>query len=95
MAERVQVSDWIWRRLCRYRRACNIGDGDNFLVNVLVNFEPLYGFKNRLNEGESSGFRKSTSSRVKNQLKTIKLRVRKVETDRVAIAFDGMIERCK
>jgi hypothetical protein len=44
--------------------------------------------------GESKRFRKCTSSRVENQLKTIKLRARKVEKDRVAIAVLGMNERC-
>jgi len=34
--------------------------------------------------GESRRFRNSTSSRVENKLKTIKLRTRKIERERVA-----------
>jgi len=44
--------------------------------------------------GESRSFRNSTSSRVENQLKTIKLRARKIEKERVAIVYLGMNERC-
>jgi len=44
--------------------------------------------------GESRSFRNSTSSRVENQLKTIKLRTRKIEKQRVAIVYLGMNERC-
>ena len=44
--------------------------------------------------GESRSFRNSASSRVENQLKTIKLRSRKIEKERVAIVYLGMNERC-
>jgi len=44
--------------------------------------------------GESRRFRNSTSSKVENQLKTIKLRTRKIEKERVAIVYLGMNERC-
>ena len=44
--------------------------------------------------GEPRSFRNSTSSRVENQLKTIELTARKIEEERVAIVFLGMIERC-
>jgi len=44
--------------------------------------------------GESRSFRNSMSSRVENQLKTIKLRTRKIEKERVAIVYLGMKERC-
>jgi len=44
--------------------------------------------------GESRRFRNSTSSRVENQLKTITLRTRKIEKERVAIVYLGMNERC-
>jgi len=44
--------------------------------------------------GESRIFKNSTSSRVENQLKTIKLRARKVQKERVAIVYLGMNERC-
>ena len=41
--------------------------------------------------GEPRSFRKSTSSsRVENQLKTIELRARKIEKERVAIVYLGM-----
>jgi len=43
--------------------------------------------------GESRRFRNSTSSSVENQLKTIKLRTRKIEKERVAIVYLGMNER--
>ena len=42
---------------------------------------------------ESRSFRNSTSSRVENQLKTIELRARKIETEIVAIVYLGMNER--
>jgi len=44
--------------------------------------------------GESRIFSNNTSSRVENQLKTIKLRTRKIEKDRVAVVYLGMNERC-
>jgi len=44
--------------------------------------------------GESRSFRNSTSNRVENQLKTIKLRVSKIEKERVAIVYLGMNEIC-
>jgi len=44
--------------------------------------------------GESRSFRNSTSSRVENQLKTSKLRMRKIEKERVAVVYLGMNERC-
>jgi len=44
--------------------------------------------------GESRRSRNNTSGRVENQLKTIKLRARKVEKERVAIVYLGMNERC-
>ena len=44
--------------------------------------------------GEMRSSRNSTSSRVENQLRTIKLRARKVEKERVAIVYLGMNERC-
>ena len=37
----------------------------------------------------------STSSRVENQLKTIKLRVRKVKKERIAIVNLGMNQICR
>jgi len=43
--------------------------------------------------GESRSFRNNTSSRIKNQLKTIELRVRKIQKERVAIDYLGMNER--
>jgi hypothetical protein len=42
--------------------------------------------------GEMRSFRSSTSSRVENQLKTIKLRAREVKKERVAIVNLGMNE---
>jgi len=42
--------------------------------------------------GESRKFRSSTSSRVENHLKTIKLRTRKIEKERVAIVYLGGLE---
>jgi len=44
--------------------------------------------------GESRSFRNSTSSRVENQLNTIKLRTRKIEKERVAVVYLRMNERC-
>jgi len=44
--------------------------------------------------GESRSFRNSTSSRVENQLKTIKFRARQIEKERVAVVYLGMNERC-
>jgi len=44
--------------------------------------------------GESRRFRNSTSSRVENQLKTIKLRPRKIEKEKVVIVYLGINERC-
>jgi len=44
--------------------------------------------------GESRRFRNSTSSTVDNQLKTIKLRTRRIEKERLAIVYLGMNERC-
>ena len=44
--------------------------------------------------GEPRSFRNSTSSRVENQLKTIKLTTRKIGKERVAIVYLGMNERC-
>ena len=43
--------------------------------------------------GEPRSIRNSTSSRVENQLKTIKLTARKIEKERVAIVNLGMNER--
>lgn len=43
--------------------------------------------------GESRGSRNSTSSGVENQLKTTKLRARKVKKQRVAIVYLGMNKR--
>ena len=40
--------------------------------------------------GEPRCIRNSTSSRVENQLKTIKLTARKIEKERVAIVYRGM-----
>jgi len=44
--------------------------------------------------GESKSFRNSTSRRVENQLKTIKLRSRKFEKEGVAFVYLGTNERC-
>ena len=44
--------------------------------------------------GEPRSFRNSPSTRVENQLKTIKLTARKIEKERVAIVYLGMNERC-
>ena len=43
--------------------------------------------------GKSRSFRNDTSCRVENELKTIQLRARKVEKERVAIVNLGMNER--
>jgi len=44
--------------------------------------------------GESRSSINTTSGRVENQLKTIKLRARKVEKERIAMVYLGMNERC-
>jgi len=44
--------------------------------------------------GESRSFRNSTSSRIENQFKTIKLRTSKIEKERVAVVYIRMNERC-
>jgi len=44
--------------------------------------------------GESRSFKNSTSSIVENHLKTIELRTRKIDKERVAIVYLGMNERC-
>jgi len=71
---------------------CFVGNWDNFVVNALINFEPMSWFENMWNTGESRSFRNSTSSRVENQLKTIKLSEEGWE--RVAIVYLVLNERC-
>ena len=44
--------------------------------------------------GKPWSIRNSTSSRVENQLKTIELRARKIEKERVAVVYLGTNERC-
>ena len=41
-----------------------IGDGENFVVNALINFKPVERFENRRDMAKSRGSRNSTSSRV-------------------------------
>jgi len=57
--------------------------GENLVVDALMNFEPMSRFENRWNMGESRSFRNSMSSRVKNQMKTIELRTRKIQKKRI------------
>ena len=56
-----------------------IGDGENFAVDLLINFKPVERYENRRDMAESRGSRNSTSSRVENELKTIKLTTGKIE----------------
>ena len=44
-----------------------IGDGENVLVDSLINFKPVERFENRRDMSESRGSRNSTSSRVENE----------------------------
>ena len=62
-----------------------IGDGENFVVDSLINFKPVERIENRRDMAESRGSRNSTSSRVDNELKTIKLTTRKIKKHRVAV----------
>ena len=71
-----------------------IGDGENFVVDALINFQPVERFENRRDTAESRGSRNSTSSRVENELKTIKLTTRKIKKKGVAVINLRMNERC-
>ena len=62
-----------------------IGNERNFVVHALINFKPVERFENRRDMAESRGSRNSTSSRVENELKTIKLTTRKVKKKGVAV----------
>ena len=98
--ERVQVSDWTRRRwadkkaceievFCRWLKAFCIECVDQFWANACKKLTTCEIWVNR-----GDCFRNSKSSTVENLLKTIKLRVRKVEKERVAIVYLGMNEIC-
>jgi len=61
-------------------------------VYALIDFKPIRILEQVKYMGESRSFRNSTSSRVENRLKTINLRTRKIEKERVAIVYLGMNE---
>ena len=71
-----------------------IGDGENFVVDALINFQPVERFENRRDMAESRGSRNSTSSRVENELNMIKLTTRKIKKKRVAVINLRMNKRC-
>ena len=71
-----------------------IGDGENFVVDALINFQPVERSENRINMAESRGSRNSTSSRVENELNTIKLTTRKIKKKEVAVINFRMNKRC-
>ena len=71
-----------------------IGDGENFVVDALINFQPVERFENRRDMAESRGSRNSTSSRVENELETIKLTTRKIEKKGVAVINLRMNKSC-
>ena len=71
-----------------------ISDGENFVVDSSINFKPVERFENRRDMAEPRGSRNSTSSRVENELKTIKLTTRKIEKKGVAVINLRMNKRC-
>ena len=56
-----------------------IGDRENYVVDSSINFKPMERFENRRDMAESRGSRNSTRSRAQNELKTIKLTMRKIK----------------
>ena len=62
-----------------------IGDGENFVVDSLINFKSVERFENRRDTAESRGSRNSTSSGVQNELNTIKLTTRKIKKKGIAV----------
>jgi len=63
---------------------------ENFVLDALINFEPVQGFKDKGDMAEARGFRNSSSCRVENKLKAIKLIARKIEKERVTVVDLGM-----
>ena len=71
-----------------------VGDGEIFVVNALINFKPVERFEKMRDVAEFRGFRNSTSSRVENELKTIKLYTRKIKKKGVAVIKLRMNKGC-
>ena len=64
---------------------CFMSNRTDFVFNTLSNFEPVQGFKDRCDVREFGSRDNSTSERILNALKAIKLIFRKVVVERVAV----------
>ena len=62
-----------------------LSDGKKFVLDTLFNFKPVKRFKNRRDVTEFESFRNGVSCGVQNELKTGKLRLGKVQKERVAV----------
>jgi len=63
-----------------------VGYRSNFILDTLLNFEPVKGFKNWSDVSKFGSFRDSSSSGIKNELETTELRLRMVKKEGVAVA---------
>lgn len=66
----------------------------NFVVDALIDFKPAYRFENWRDMVESTGSRDSSSGRVENKLKMIKLRSREIKRKRVIVILPSINQRC-
>jgi len=65
----------------------------NFILDALLNFEPVKRFKNWSDVSKCGSFKDSSSLGISNELKTTELRLRKVKAEGVAVIEFGMHER--
>jgi len=68
-----------------FRFKCFVGVIDNFVLDALINFEPVLRFEDGRDVAGARGFRNSSSCGVMNKLKVIKLTARKIEKERVTV----------
>ena len=71
-----------------------VSDGKKFVLDTLFNFKPMKRFKNRRDVTEFGSFRNGASCGVENELKTGKLRLGKVQKERVAVMQFLVNKRC-
>ena len=60
---------------------------ENFVLNSLIYFEPVKRFENRSDMMKFRSFGDGTCSLIEDELKAISLSCRKIELNRVAIAY--------
>jgi len=65
----------------------------NFILDALLNFEPVKRFKNRRYMSEFGNFRDSSSCGIYDELETIELGLREVKKEGVAVIKFGVNER--